>query len=564
MNHPLNTTIRTAWTTFMLVLALFLLTGCQAQDPEEEPSGSASVTNPDRPPEGAPKLVLVIAADQVRADYLTRFRPLFRGGLERLLAEGVVFADAHHDHANTVTAAGHATLATGAHPKNHGVIGNGWWNRTLDDEVAAVDDEEFSRSPRALLRGTLGDVLKTRYPESKVYGIGGKDRSAMFTSGLKADAAYWYSRSDGTFASSKYYLDDLPEWIENFNERDLLKRYFARPWTPLDPARLGFELSEDDLTTYDIVEVELGWRDPGESHWLGGTSVYPDRNFYSSIYNSPFIDSHVVDLAKALIAGEELGKDEFPDLLAVTLSATDSVGHSWGPNSAELLDTLLNVDRVLGELFEFVDERIGLENVAIAFSSDHGVGTVPELAMKRGEKVRRLDTEIGLCLQSIGSRLNARFGDAQWLRAGFYIDHELARERAVDIGEIASELSQALEQCPGIDKAFTAAQLDSQELADDPLARLVRNSYHSERSPDVMIVTQEGSLLSRSSLASHGTPWRYDSHVPLIFRLPNTEPVTVEETAHTIDLAPTLAPLLGVRLPQADGVDRHPAFPANP
>jgi predicted AlkP superfamily pyrophosphatase or phosphodiesterase len=513
-----------------------------------------SCTGPEpAPPEGTPRLILFIVADQVRADYLERFRPLLSGGLARLLDEGVVFTDAHHFHAATVTATGHATLATGRLPRNHGIVGNGWYDRALGRSVTSVTDLEHGRSPHYLLVPTLGDLLHRTYPRALVYGIGGKDRSAILTVGREADAAFWYDGDEGTFVTSSYYLGAAPEWLDRFNEAGLLDRHFGETWTPLH--------SLEELAPYDVEQVDWGYRDRQFPHPLGGPSAYPDDDFYGDVGGTPFLDEHVVALAEALIEGEGLGADAVPDFLGVTLPAVDAVGHTFGPNSPELVDAVVRLDRSLGALLDFVDERIGLDRVVVSLSSDHGVGPIPELLQRRGdEQALRLDDETALCFQSVGEALTARFGNERWIEAGLYFDRPLLAEHGIDRAELADAVRSILETCRGIARVHFGDELEARGAGElDDVARLFYNSYHSERSGDLVVQLEPNALATWSAMASHGSPYLYDTHVPWLLRLPDGGGARViGERVHTIDVVPTLLALTGLDLGAAelDGVDR--------
>ena len=327
-----------------------------------------------------PRLVLVITVDQGRYEYFERFRPAFKGGLKRLLDRGVVFTNAHQDHADTSTAPGHASLATGLYPAHSGIIANDWFDRESGEEMYSVEDWrspilEFGgsssshetspssgRSPRNMLATGLADWMKEANPQSKTLAVGGKDRSAIPMGGKKADGAYWYDQGSGNWATSRYYMDRYPEWVDAFQKRKMPDSYFGRAWEslPVSPgtyAELGIE--ELDRGVYQ-------WQLP---HPLGGASITPGQGFYQEFYGSPYVDSYLAEFAKAIIEGESLGTDASPDFLALCFSSVDIVGHAHGPNSPEILDTFLRLDLALGELFEYLDDRIGMDRVAVALSA---------------------------------------------------------------------------------------------------------------------------------------------------------------------------------------------------
>ena len=505
MPYPCRTH-RSRFQDFLLLCACLLtlalvLPGCQKA---EEPPPAEPVVVDNEPPEGAPKLVLLIVVDQLRADYLERFAPLLNGGLAELARTSISFTDAHQDHAHTVTATGHAALGTGQHPNRHGVIGNGWYDRETKSNIAAVTDPDHDVSPRNLEAATLGDYLKTAYPSSKSFGVGAKDRSAIMTSGGKANAAFFFNTRSGDFKTSTYYLEEAPPWLEKFNAQRHLDSHYGKLWTPLVPLEVARQ--------YGIEPVDFGYFERGFPHAIGGVSGYPDRSFYSSIYGTPFIDEAVVELAKTLIAEEQLGQDAYPDFLSVNLSAVDAVGHGYGPDSPELLDTIMRADRAIADLLRYVESTIGGDQVIVALSADHGVGTMPEVARKRGTPARRLGPNEIRCFQQVGSQLDEQFGAARWLENGRYLDRDLVAEKAVSLPEIQQALAAAVGKCPGVLAAYTSTELLTEEPLDE-MGEVFRRSHHPTRSPDVEILVEEGALFT-SAVASHGTPYRYDTHVP--------------------------------------------------
>ncbi|MCY3965213.1 MAG: alkaline phosphatase family protein [Acidobacteria bacterium] len=529
----------------LAALPLPLSCGAPADAPEAEATGGEATGSAVS--EGTPRLVLLIVVDQMRGDYLERFRPLLNHGLARLLQEGIVFTDAHHFHAATETAPGHATLATGVFPKRHGIIANSWFDRERGEDVYCCGDPDHGVSPRNMLVPTLGDLLKAAYPETRVYAASAKDRAAILMGGHHADGAWWYGRSRGTWVTSTYYGDqeNQPAWVEAFNDEDRLAAHFANAWTPLVPL--------EHTSAYDIEPLDRGPVIDTFPHAVGGFTVERGA-FYADVYRSPFVDGYLEDFAEALIEAENLGADEFPDLLAVSFSALDTVGHGYGPNAPETLDVILRLDRTIGELLDFVDERIGLENVVVALSSDHGVGEVPELVVRDGGDGGRFGTEQTLCLQRLQSRLKGRFGGGEFLLDTFYLDGETITTEEANRGAIEDEIIEAMSDCALIAEVVRPAELDPA----NPLHELYLNGYYPERSGDLILVPKPNVLPVPASavVASHGSPYAYDTHVPLIIRRQDGAGRVVPERANTIDLAPSLAPILGLDAEGFDGVDR--------
>jgi predicted AlkP superfamily pyrophosphatase or phosphodiesterase len=515
--------------------------------------GCATTTKlpPPTPPGEGPRLVLFLVVDQARADYLVRFRPLFQHGFRRLLGESVVFTDVHHDHAYTTTAPGHASLATGLHPAHHGVVDNYWYDRELNKWIAATTDPVDSYSPRHLLAPTFGDTLKEASPRSKVFGASFKARAAILSSGHHADGAFWYDTSTGLFTTSSYY-NELPAWLDAFHTTAYLDRYFGTLWEPLPEVVAHAH-------EYAALPVDRGLIDFQFPHPLGGASLQPDGAFYYSLYTSPIADRYLAELAKALVVGEDLGQDGDIDVLALSFSGLDAVGHTFGPDSPEVMDTLLNLDRTLGELLDFIDEHVGLEHVLLSLSADHGVAMLPELATSKGLGGRRFGAEEILCFQKVGRRLRERFGDAAWMEEDFYIDHEVAALRGVETDELAAAIGEALEDCPEVTRAWTHKEMLAGQS--EAMGKLFAHSFHPERSPDVMLQLGDYSLIYRSPEADHGSPYPHDTAVPWLLRLPSGRHLEVSEPVHSVDVVPTLTRLLGLDVaPNLDGVDRTALF----
>ncbi len=530
------TVLRTA------LIVLLALTGC----PSDPPSGTPTL------PDGAPRLILFLVLDQAPAETFVRFRPLLQHGLGRLLDESVVFTDAHHDHALTHTAPGHATLATGRHPASHGIVSNYWFDRRRRAEVYSVLDDADEHTPQRLAATTFGDWLKAASPASKVFAASGKDRAAILTAGHDADAAFWFDWDNGRFVTASYFDYGKPPWWADFHRDQHCDRRFGEVWEALP------EVAQHS-TAYGLRPLDEGLVQSRFPRPLGGVQLAPGEGFYDSLFNSPFIDEYLGHFVQALIEGEGLGKDDVPDFLGVSFSALDSVGHDFGPDSPEVLDTLLRLDRVLGELLDFIDRKIGLEHVIVSLSADHGITPLPELLRLQGTAARRLGGEDIACVQQVHRKLREDFGDEDWFFAGFYLDRELAEEKGVEPEAIEKAVRRYLEPCPGVVRVWTRTELVHGAPADedDLFARLYRHNLHPERSPDIFVQFEPHTLTSRSSATNHGSPYPYDTGVPWLLRLPEARHLRIDERVHTVDVAPTLAALMGLDpATEVDGVDR--------
>jgi len=511
-----------------------------------------------RSQEASPRLVLLLTVDQGRGDYLERFRPSFVGGFKRLLDRGVLFTDAHHFHAGTVTAAGHASLSTGRYPAHSGMVGNGWYDRTDGKHVYCVEDGTTKiltpaggkprsgdgRSPARLLATGLGDWIQAKDPNSKIFSIGAKDRSAVLMGGKNAHGAFWFDTRSGQWVTSTHYASEYSAWVREFHRERFADRFFGHTWTPVAvPQRLFGEM--------EIVGT------PDFTHALGRADFYPTTRFYSALYNSPFIEPYLLDFAKKLVVAHELGADESVDVLALSFASVDTVGHTYGPNSPEVLDTMLRLDRELGELFDFLDERIGLANVAISLSADHGVASLPEYQRSHNLPGGFLTARDYACFQSAGRAFQEKFGKDDWFHEGLYFNDETLKRRDVERSSLESMIVKELARCPSVERVWTRTEIESASAGGwlDKTLELYVHSFHPERSPDLYVQHKEG-LISRVRGTTHGSPYRYDTHVIALVHWPGARQGTVDERINTVDLPVTIASLLGIDFPDdVDGVD---------
>ena len=502
------------------------------------------------------RLVLLITVDQFRTDYVDRFRGLFKGGLKRLFDEGVYFREARHQHANTTTGPGHATLATGLHPSRHGIIGNTWYQRSEGSSVNCVEDKSVKlvgsdsggRSPRRLLAGGLGDWLKSANPAARVYGASMKDRGAILSAGLKPDGAFWYSLANGTFISSNYYMDRIPEWLKELNGRRFPHQFFGQPWT--------LRLQAPAPREADVSPVDRGAYADGFPRALGTSSLQPNRAFFADFARSSGMDAYLGKLAQALVRYETLGQEDAVDLLALSFSALDLVGHAFGPNSPEVLDVLLGLDQVLGELFAALEREVGMQHVAVALSSDHGVLPLPEHPSSLAPlERRRIDRDDVLCLQRSGALLEERLGEGNWLLSGYYLNYETIGRRNQQRDEVEAVLAEILERCSAVQKVWKRTDL-SEENHRERFAVLYANGFHPRRSPDLQLQFKKGVLAILGTGTTHGSPYDYDRHVPLVFLVPGIPGRSISQPVSTVDVAPTLAALAGIKTPpNLDGDD---------
>jgi arylsulfatase A-like enzyme len=505
---------------------------------------------------GKPRLVVGIVIDQFRADYLTRFEDQFgEGGFKRLLREGANFTNAHYIHTPTYTACGHATFMSGAPPAMSGIIGNEWWDRETGKRVTSVSDTKVKllggtegaagMSPGKQLGSTIGDELKLASGgQAKVIGVSFKDRSAILPAGKKPNGAYWYDARTGNLVSSTWYFDDLPNWVKSFNREMRPDRWFGKRWERLLPEAAYARSTADDAP---FEKFTAGTKFP---YTITGGEEKPGPKFFGAFEYTPFANEYLVDFAKAAIEAEQLGADDVTDLLTISFSANDLVGHFYGPYSQEVQDMTLRTDRALAELFAYLDQKIGLERVVIALTADHGVAPVPEHVKPFGYGGR---IEAKTITEAVEKTLSARFGEEKWVTAALngnvYLDEAVIERRKLDAEEVERVAAQAISKIAGIGDCFTRSQILAGRLPQTAIARSVANGFHAARNGNLVIVPQPFHFIGESVTTTHGTPYGYDTHVPVMFFGAGVAAGTHYAACSPADIAPTLAALLKVEPP---------------
>lgn len=508
-----------------------------------------------------PRLVVFIVVDQLRYDFLERFSDLFgAGGFRRLVGEGAFFENAHFEHAPTYTATGHAALFTGSFPAEDGIVANGWFDRELGRVRGAVADpsarlvsngglasETGASSPRALLGPTLGDQLRlaTRMA-SKVVAVSFKDRSAILPGGLRPSAAYWFNTVAGMFVSSDYYLPQLPPWAVRFNETRRPDRFFGARWELALPEEAYRRAQAETLP---VQGSALGDTFP---HLVTGGEAKPGELFYRAFELTPFASEHLAEFAAAAIDGEAMGADDDADLLTISFSAPDLIGHAYGPDSREAEDTYVRLDRTLANLLREIDRRVGLDRTVVALTGDHGVMPVPELLTSLGfESVRISPREVS---DVVNHALVARFGGEKWVAAFLndqvYLDLKVLAERKVDPAVAERVAGEAALGIRGVASYLTRSQILDGRLPPGPFARRMANGFHPTRSGDVWILTRPFAMVADTGVATgHGSPYAYDAHVPVILFGPPIRPGRYRRDCSPTDIVPTLASILGIERP---------------
>lgn len=523
----------------------------------------------------APRLVLQITVDQLRGDLIDRNLEHFGDkGFRYLLDNGVYYTNAHHRHANTETIVGHTTLATGTDPSVHGMVANLWFDRSTGTPFYNVQDPDYpllatsgvdpsteidptqraatsdGRSPTSILSSTLSDEIAiANAGVSKVFGVSIKDRGAISMAG-HAGTAYWFSKSEGRFVTSSYYMDAYPEWVDKWNDAGHVSAYAYTDWTLSD--------TEDSYRFIEFDDADWETELPG----FGRTFPHPfgarDSKYYTTLLTlSPAGDELTTSFAASLIDNEEIGSDAVTDYLSVSYSSTDYVGHIFGPSSLEAEDNLRRLDKSLSTLLAHVDETVGLENTLVVLSADHGAAEVPGYLEYLGVPAGFFNFD-DIDKEPAAEALVAEFGVAQDLIASFsqpyvYLDDRLIADKGLNKADVARALARELQNMPAIAYAISSEDLASSAVAKTSVSAAVLANFHTARSGDVYVVFEPhwfvGDFDGLHVASHHGSPWTYDTHVPIIFSRPGMNAQRISSRVETVDVAPTVAAYLRIKAP---------------
>jgi hypothetical protein len=488
-----------------------------------------------------PKLVVGIVIDQFRYDYLTRFRHDYHGGLDQLLRQGADFTNAHYLHAPTVTAVGHSIFMSGAMPSVSGIVSNAWYDRSSGQEVTSVCDwtehvvgapqpnkgkgctDEDPASPRRFLVSTVGDELRNVTESAKVIGISLKARAAILPSGHRANGAFWFDNRSGQFVTSSFYMKELPAWAEAFNKRKLPEKYVDEKW-------------------------------PGFPSWSFKGSEEAE---FGKIPASPWGNELVEKFAEEAVSHEKLGQRGVTDLLTVSFSSNDYVGHAVGPDAPEVRDMSIRVDALLGQLFQLLDKEVGLQNCVIVLTADHGVAPVPTVNQERKMPGAYI---AGNAAKIAGQALEERFGAADWIEngssAGIYFNHKAIREfrtkegQPIDLEEVFDTAREAILNSADLHavRVYSSTEL-SHGIDGDFVARAYIYGFFPRESPDLTIVYEPYAISGSGHGTTHSSPYGYDTHVPLLWMGSGIKAGRRYEEVTPNDVAPTLATMLDVETP---------------
>jgi predicted AlkP superfamily pyrophosphatase or phosphodiesterase len=531
--------------TFILFSLFSLNVGAQDQKPNDN---KATIYRP--------KLVVGIVVDQMRWDYLYRYTGRYQstGGFKRMLAQGFSCENTFIPYIPTVTACGHTCIYTGSVPAIHGITGNSWWDNNLMRSVYCSEDREVKTvgadgtagemSPRNMLTTTICDELRlgTNF-NSKVIGIAIKDRGAILAAGHSANAAYWYDGKSGNWISSTYYMNDLPQWVKDFNGRKLTNKYYQQGWNTLYPLNAYLQSTEDQKD-YEI--KVFGADAKGFPYDL---KKFIDKNF-GTIAVTPFGNTFTLEMAKSALINEQLGMDETTDFLAISLSSTDYVGHSFGPNSIEAADTYLRLDKDLGDFLNFLDSKVGKGQYLLFLSADHGVAHVP--AFLKEHKIpagaideERLNRELTLLMKN-------KFGTDKVVATSknyqVYLNHLIIDSLKLDEASIRKTIINFLETKEGISRV-----IDLHDLSKEPLNKvqedMVANGYFPRRSGDIQLIFDPQWIDGSYTGTTHGSWNPYDAHIPLLWYGWNVKSGKTNRQVYMTDIAATIAAMLKIQMP---------------
>lgn len=505
-----------------------------------------------------PKLVILISVDQMRADYLERFKGDFTGGLKRLIEQGTLFRNATLNYSPSETGPGHASISTGCYPGKTGILANDWIDPATRKEIYCVEDTSAEKvntegggfSPKNLEVTAIGDWLKLGSPRSKVIAVSAKDRAAILMGGQHADYAFWYDAQSGHMVTSEYYTQTEPEWVRSFNKSNWIKHHVPDAWTTLHRSKYYDKFGPDTLV--------------GEMIWNGSTAFphpFSQKNKKEQILKSPYGDMLVLDFAAKALAEEHLGQRNHVDLLCISLSCTDYIGHAFGPNSHEMADQMMRLDAMLGTFISNAERIVGKGTILLALSADHGVLPLPEYTVSVEHKFSRRivpQNTINPAIEALDHSLGAAMGTSDHIiQSKAFLNYAVAAKAGVDSLELERRVKVGLMAIDGIADVYFRREILDTLTPPRPFLDIVRRGYFPPRGKDFIVRFCENCLVSSSKTGtSHGSPYLYDTHVPLVFWGNGIHSKQSGQNVHTVDIAPTLAKLLKIQIPV--NVDGHP------
>lgn len=520
-----------------LYFCLLFLAGCSRTSPT--PASRSTEAS-------SPKLLVLVVFDQLRGDYLDRWAELYpEGGLRRLMQGGVWFTDCHYPYACTMTGPGHASLLTGCSPDRHGIVMNEWFDRSIGKMVYCATADRYERvytvvpplpdkkdkelpkggTPTRMTADGVADWLKDQTGgKSQVVAVALKDRSACLPGGKRPDACYWFDSRTGTFVTSTWYRDRCHDWVYAFNDRRPADAWFGGLWEKMrsDIDYQKWSGPDEVMSETPGISKKMGRSFP---HTLSPGKAKPDKEYYDEVTCSPFGNELLLDFVRSAVDAHRLGQGPDVDLLSVSFSANDIVGHSFGPDSQEVLDITLNADRCVSRLLQLLDDKVGRGKYLLALSSDHGICPIPEISAANGKDAKRLKPAD--LKKQTEEFLDGRYGrkeneSSKWIDSDafpwVYLNHRKIAARQLDPAGVSSVLVDWIKQQPWAMTAYTATELAAVNSAGDPIFRSLKLAYYGDHCGDLGIVLKPYYLsLDYETGTTHGSPHAYDTHVPLLF-----------------------------------------------
>lgn len=511
-----------------------------------------------------PKLIVGITVDQMRQEYIYRYGAKFgEGGFKRLVNEGFMLQNGQYNYIPTVTGAGHASVFTGTTPAIHGIIGNGWYDKAIERDVYCVGDGRYvpvggvaesngKMSPHRLLTSTITDELKiATQKRSKVIAMSIKDRGSVLPAGHMGDAAYWYDGKTGRFITSSYYMEKLPDWLERFNNQQLADKYLSGSWYTLQPIGT-YEESGPDSSPYEVKYAS----ETKSSFPYNLKDLRKTSGNFELLSSTPFSNDYLTEFAKAAIDAEKLGRDQWADFLSVSYSAPDIIGHQFGPQSVEVQDVYLRLDKNIEDLLKKLDATVGAENYVVFLTADHAVAEVPQYLLDN--RVPAGYIRGSQLVASLNEFLRQYYPDRKIIKTisndQIFFNHEAfsadPKVGGVDYLVATELITNFLLQQDGVANVYPKHILRHGNWSEDGIKGMAIRGYHPKRSGDLTLILEPGWFDSlRPQGTTHGSPYSYDTHVPIIFYGAGIKQGT-SVTYHSItDIAPTLSILLKIKFP---------------
>ncbi len=515
------------------------------------------------PPE-KPRLVVAIIVEQLRYDQIEKYRNRFlENGIRRLINEGTSFKSANFNYLHTQSAPGHATISTGTEPAFHGITSDYWYVPLKDETIYCTYDAEVRpvggsyeqglHSPSQLHSSTFADELKLATKgKAKIFSAGLRESSAILSAGHSPDGVFWFDNKSGTWMSSTWYMDQLPVWVNDLNSMKLSDSYLNGIWSLFKETE-AYSGCLPDSNTFEMGFDGKNWF-PYDLKKIREKSFQGNNDSYSMLSETPFGNTFTKDFVIRLVKEEKLGQDDTTDYLSVCFSATDYIGHRFGPSSVEMADAIFRLDADIAALLDFLNETIGKRNILVFFTASHGISEIPSLLEQYripGGYFRQ-----NQALQLLRMYLNALYGEGAWIKGYFqnqiFLNRTLIEDARLSLDEIQKRVSRFIVQHSGVASAFPMTMMESGRFPGDGLMQKVLNSYVPQRSGDVFIILNPGWVeRNDNSVTGHNSPYDYDTHVPLIWYGWTVNRATVTRKVNLTDIAPTLSVMCGIPVPGA-------------